>query len=485
VPVLALASTITSEDYGTESFQSTDLHMFDGCSYYNEVATTPQQLPRMLQQALQHAWNRKGVGVCAFPGDLMTCNADDDALCADLYRPQSVLRPSDVEIQLLAELINSSEDIGIYAGIGCADARTEVIELADKLNAPMAYTLKAKMMLEYDNRYAVGLTGLLGSKAGARAITGGKLLLMLGSDFPWKEFLDSSVKIVQIDTKPERLGRRVALHMGLCGDIGPTLRALLPLINPKTDDRFLNACLADYAEVEEDHRVHAADPGEENLIKPEFVAAMIDRLADDDAIFTADTGMNTVWAARYLHGTGKRTLMGSFSHGSMANAMPQSIGAALHSPERQVIAFCGDGGISMLMGDLMTIAQYKLPIKLIVFNNRSLGMVELEMQVAGLPDWQTKMINPDFAKVAEACGIRGYSIANPAKLEKALQEALLHNGPALVEVFTNPHVPTLPPHTSVGVISRYIQSQAKLGLGGRMDEVWDAFKTNLKYIRDL
>lgn len=484
-PVLALASTITSEDYGTESFQSTDLNMFDGCSYYNEVATTPQQLPRMLQQALQHAWNRKGVGVCAFPGDLMTCNADDDALCADLYRPQSVVRPSDVEIQLLAELINNSEDIGIYAGIGCADARTEVIELAAKLNAPMAYTLKAKMMLEYDNRYAVGLTGLLGSKAGARAITGGKLLLMLGSDFPWKEFLDSSVKIVQIDTKPERLGRRVALHTGLCGDIGPTLRALLPLINPKTDDRFLNACLADYAEVEEDHRVHAADPGEENLIKPEFVAAMIDRLADDDAIFTADTGMNTVWAARYLHGTGKRTLMGSFSHGSMANAMPQSIGAALHSPERQVIAFCGDGGISMLMGDLMTIAQYKLPIKLIVFNNRSLGMVELEMQVAGLPDWQTKMINPDFAMVAEACGIRGYSIANPAKLEKALQEALLHNGPALVEVFTNPHVPTLPPHTSVGVMSRYIQSQAKLGLGGRIDEVWEAFKTNLKYIRDL
>ena len=484
-PVLALASTITSEDYGTESFQSTDLHMFDGCSYYNEVATIPQQLPRMLQQALQHAWNRKGVGVCAFPGDLMTCNADDDALCADLYRPQPVMTPSDVEIQILAELINNSEDIGIYAGVGCADARTEVIELACLLKAPMAYTLKAKMMLEYDNPYAVGLTGLLGNKAGARAITGGKLLLMLGSDFPWKEFLDSSVKIVQIDTKSERLGRRVALHMGLCGDIGPTLRKLLSLINPKADDGFLNACLADYVEVEEDLRAHAADPGEENLIKPEFVAAMIDRLADVDAIFTADTGMSTVWAARYLQGTGKRTLMGSFSHGSMANAMPQSIGAALHSPERQVIALCGDGGISMLMGDLMTIAQYKLPIKLIVFNNRSLGMVELEMQVAGLPDWQTKLVNPDFAMVAEACGIRGYLVTNPAKLENVLQEALLHNGPALVNVFTNPHVPTLPPHTSVGVMSRYIQSQAKLALGGRMDEVWETFRTNIKYIRDL
>jgi pyruvate dehydrogenase (quinone) len=484
-PVLALASTITSEDYGTESFQSTDLKMFDGCSYYNELAITPQQLPRMLQQALQHAWNRKGVGVCAFPGNLMTCHSEDTAAYAGLYRPESVLHPSDEEIQALAELINSSEDIGIYAGIGCADARTEVIELAHILKAPMAYTLKAKMALEYDNPYAMGLTGLLGSKAGARAVTGGQLLLMLGSDFPWKEFLDSSVKIVQIDTKPERLGRRVALHMGLCGDIGPTLRMLLPFIIPKTDERFLNTCLDDYADVAEDHRVHAADPGEENLIQPEFVAAMIDRLADDDAIFTVDTGMSTVWAARYLHGTGKRTLMGSFSHGSMANAMPQSIGAALHSPERQIIAFCGDGGISMLMGDLMTIAQYKLPIKLIIFNNRSLGMVELEMQVAGLPDWQTKMINPDFAMVAEACGIRGYSVADPVKLEETLKKALWHDGPVLMNIFTNPHAPTLPPHTSVGVMSRYIQSQAKLALNGRMDEVWEAFRTNIKYIRDL
>ncbi len=484
-PLLAIPSTIASEDFGTESFQSTDLRMFDGCSYYNEVALTPKQLPRMLQQALQHAWSRKGVGVCAFPGDLMTQDADDDALCANLYRTRPVTRPCDAEIQQLADLINETDDIGIYGGIGCADARSEVLTLAGLLKAPVAYTLKAKMILEHDNSHAVGLTGLLGSKAGARAITGGKLLLMLGSDFPWKEFLDSSIRIVQIDTKPERLGRRVALHTGLCGDIGPTLQALLPLIKPKTKDDFLNACRSDYDDIQGDHKAHAEDPGEENLIKPEFLAAMIDRLANDDAIFTADTGMSTVWAARYLRSTGKRTLMGSFSHGSMANAMPQSIGAALHSPERQVIAFCGDGGISMLMGDLMTIAQYQLPVKLVVFNNRTLGMVELEMQVAGIPDWQTKMVNPDFAAVAEACGIRGYSVTDPAKLENTLQTALIHDGPALISVFTNPHVPTLPPHTSVGVMSRYVESQAKMVLGGRMGEVWEAFKTNLKYIRDL
>jgi pyruvate dehydrogenase (quinone) len=293
------------------------------------------------------------------------------------------------------------------------------------------------------------------------------------------------VKIVQIDTKPERLGRRVALHMGLCGDIKPTLQALLPLLEAKTDESFLKACLSDLHDTHKDYQAHAEDPGEKDSIKPEYVAAIIDRLADDDAIFTADTGMNAVWAARYLRSTGKRTLMGSFSHGSMANAMPQSIGASLHSPHRQVIAFCGDGGLSMLMGDLATIAQYRLPVKLIVFNNRALGMVELEMQVAGLPDWQTKMANPDFAAVANACGIRGYSVRDPAQLETTVNEAFAHDGPVLLDVFTNAFVPTLPPHTSIGVLSRYIESQAKLTLSGRAGEVWEAFKTNIKYLRDL
>ena len=484
-PVLAIPSTIASQDFGTESFQSTDLGMFDGCSCYNAVALTPQQLPRMLQQALQQAWSHKGVGVCAVPGDLMTQHADSDASAPLLYRPEPVTRPSDPELQALAELINTVDDVGIYGGVGCSGARAEVLELAGKLKAPVAWTLKAKMTLEHDNPFGVGMTGLLGAKAGARAITGGQLLLMLGSDFPWTEFLDSSVKIVQIDTKPERLGRRVALHSGLCGDIGPTLRALLPLLDTKTDGRFLNACLADLHDTQRDYHTHAADPGEADSVKPEFLAATIDRLADDDAIFTADTGMCAVWAARYVRSTGKRTLMGSFSHGSMANAMPQSIGAALHCPQRQVIAFCGDGGLSMLLGDLATIAQYQLPVKLIVFNNRALGMVELEMQVAGLPDWQTTMVNPDFAAVAEACGIRGVSVKQPDRVEAAVKEALAHDGPLLLEVFTNPFVPTLPPHTSIGVLSRYIESQAKLTLGGRIGEVWEAFKTNIGYLRDL
>ncbi len=359
------------------------------------------------------------------------------------------------------------------------------LKLAEKLKAPIAYTLKAKMIMEHENPYAVGMTGLLGGSAGARAITQCKVLLMLGSDFPWREFLDGKVKIVQIDTKPERLGRRVALHRGLTGDITSTIKALLPLIEVKNNDIFLKECLKDYDTVQKNQHHHAKDPGQTNLIKPEFLATKIDELADENAIFTADTGMCAVWAARYIHSTGKRSLMGSFSHGSMANAMPQAIGAALHSPSRQVVALCGDGGISMLLGDLMTIAQYKLPIKLIVFNNRSLGMVKLEMQVAGLPDWQTKMVNPDFAKVAEACGIRGYCIKNPDQLEQTLREAFSYEGAVLVEVFTNPDVPVLPPHTSLGVITRYVESEVKLAKAGRFKEAWLSLKTSIKYIRDL
>ena len=319
------------------------------------------------------------------------------------------------------------------------------------------------------------MTGLLGSSAAAQAITKSKLLLMLGSDFPWREFLDGNVKIIQIDTKPERLGRRVALHTGLTGDIGPTLNALLPLIIQKTTTKFLKTCTDDYASVLQTQQKHASDGGEKNAIKPEFVAATINRLATADAIFTADTGMCTVWAARYLHGSAGRTLMGSFSHGSMANAMPQAIGAALHSPQRQVIAFCGDGGLSMLMGDLMTIV-----------NNHALGMVELEMQVAGIPDWQTKMVNPDFAALAQACGMRGYAVREPAELENQLQEAFSHQGPALIEVFTNPYVTVLPPHTSIGVLSRYVESQMKLAkMPGRLSDVVKSVKTAVQYIRDL
>lgn len=484
-PVLALASTIISDDYGSDSFQSTDLGMFDGCSYYNELAQTPVQVPRMLQQALQHAWSKKGVSVFAFPGNLMTQAADHLAELPKLYQSHPITHPSENEIQDLADLLNNTDDIGIYAGLGAVPAKQEVMQLAKSLQAPIAFTLKAKMAFDHQNPHGVGMTGLLGSSAGSKAVTGAKVLLMLGSDFPWVEFLSPKVKIVQIDTKPERLGRRVALHRGLVGDVRATLEMLLPLIRSKSDHRFLKHCQDEYAKACATYNKHARDKGKQNLIKPEYVANLVNKWAEDDAIFTADTGMSTVWAARYLHNTRQRELIGSFSHGSMANALPQAIGAALYAPLRQVIAFCGDGGLSMLMGDLMTIAQYQLPIKLIVFNNRALGMVELEMQVAGIPDWQTKMVNPNFAQVAEACGIRGYSVHDPKHLEASLKEALFCEGPVLIEVFTNPYVPVLPPHTSIGVLSRYVEAQLKLTASGRIKEAWNSVKTGVRYLTDL
>ncbi|HAF87184.1 MAG: ubiquinone-dependent pyruvate dehydrogenase [Legionellaceae bacterium] len=484
-PVLALASTISSKDYGSESFQSTDLSMFDGCSYYNEIAQTPEQLPRMLQQAMQHAAACQGVGVCAFPGDLMMKKAYTKLPLATLYQSKALTRPTDDELDKLAVLLKSTKKIGIYAGLGCDNARENVLALAQKLNAPIAFTLKAKMAMEHDNAFAVGMTGLLGSSAGARAITECEVLLMLGSDFPWREFLDGRVKIIQIDTKPERLGRRVALYQGLTGSIDATLEALLPRLDLQEDASFLNTCLKEHQSITKRQQQHAQTPGKKNLISPEYLAHLVSELADDDAIFTADTGMCAVWAARYLKSTGKRHLMGSFSHGSMASAMPQAIGAAFYAPERQVIAFCGDGGLSMLLGDLMTISQYQLPIKLVVFNNRALGMVQLEMQVAGLPNWQTDMVNPHFADVARACGIKGIQVDDPALLNDALKEAFDSDEAVLIEVLTNPDIPVLPPHTSIGVLTRYVESEAKLAKAGRFKEAWLSLSTSVKYLRDL
>ncbi|MDE2091132.1 MAG: ubiquinone-dependent pyruvate dehydrogenase [Gammaproteobacteria bacterium] len=484
-PVLALPSTILRDDYGMESFQETDLRMFDGCSHYNQLAQTAKQLPRMLQQAIQHALSLHGVGVCGFSGDLIAEDVAEGAIVSPVYRPEPLLRPSDAELDKLAELLNSADKIMIYGGIGCTGAHELVMSLADKLKAPVGYTLKGKMALEYDNRFDVGMTGFIGGAACADAIHDCDVLLMLGTDFPWKEFLMTKAKVVQILNRPERLGRRTHVEMGLAGDIAPTLEALLPRIKAKRDDSFLKDRLAARAKDRERLQGHAAEKGKTGAIGPEFLAATLDKYADDDAIFTSDTGMSTVWAARYLRATGKRTLMGSFSHGSMANAMPQAIGAAFAGGGRQVVACCGDGGISMLLGDIMTIAQYKLPVKLVVFNNGSLGMVEIEMQLAGIPDNQTDLPNPKFEQVAEACGIRGIRVDDPGKLDAAIKDALSHDGPALVNVTTDHYAVGMPPHTTLKQLRAYTISQAKMLLEGRSAEVLQHVKENLKYLGDL
>ena len=365
------------------------------------------------------------------------------------------------------------------------DAHTEIIQLAEKLKAPVAYSYKAKMSIQYNNPYEVGLTGLLGIPSAYHSMHECELLVLLGTDFPYTPFMPVKNKIVQIDIKPETLGRRAKLDMGLCGDVKNTLQALMPFIEIKEDATFLDMQLKFYKEVRKNLLNYVNDPGKPDAIHPEFVVSVINELAANDAIFTVDTGMSCVWAARYIDGTGGRKMLGSFNHGSMANAMPQAIGAALACPGKQVIAFCGDGGLSMMMGDMMTIIQYKLPVKIIVFNNRTLGMVKLEMEVAGIPDLETEMMNPDFTKIAEAMGMPGITINDPGDVKSGLGKALLKEGPVLVNILTDPNALAMPPKLEFEQMKGMALYMGKMMLGGRMDEVFNIISSNYKHLGEL
>jgi pyruvate dehydrogenase (quinone) len=484
--VLAIASTIPTKEFGTDYFQGTNtIRLFDDCSCYNQVATTTAQMPRMLQAALQHAVHKNGVAVLGLPGDITNLPAAEVETTTKLFRNKPVIRPSEDELSQLAAIINSNKKVTIYCGLGAAEAHTEIIQLAEKLNAPVAYSYKAKMAIQYNNPYEVGLTGLLGIPSAYHSMHECELLVLLGTDFPYTPFMPVENKIVQIDIKPETLGRRAKLEMGLCGDVKDTLQALIPMIEVKEDATFLNIQLKFYEEVKKKLLIYVNDRGKPDAIHPEFVASMINELADKDAIFTVDTGMSCVWAARYIDSTGGRKMLGSFNHGTMANAMPQAIGAALACPGKQVIAFCGDGGLSMMMGDLMTIIQYKLPVKVIVFNNRTLGMVKLEMEVAGIPDLETEMLNPDFTKLAEAMGMKGITINDPGEVKSGLEKAFLHEGPVLVNIHTDPNALAMPPKLEFDQVKGMAKYIGKMMLGGRMDEVFKIVSSNYKHLGEV
>jgi pyruvate dehydrogenase (quinone) len=484
--VLAIASTIPSKEFGTGYFQETNpTKLFDDCSCYNQVASTPEQLPRMLQSALQHALHKKGVAVLGLPGDITSLPAVNAETTTMLFKSNPVIRPSDPELLQLAGLISSFKKITIFCGLGAADAHEEVLELAGKLKAPVAYSYKAKMAIQYDNPNEVGLTGLLGLPSAYHSMHECELLLLLGTDFPYTPFMPVKNKIVQIDIKPENLGRRAKLDLGLCGNVKDTLQALMPMIEAKEDTAFLSHQLKFYKEVKKKLHVYVKDPGKPDAIHPEFVASVINDLANKNAIFTVDTGMCCVWAARYIDGTGERKMLGSFNHGSMANAMPQSIGASLASPGKQVIAFCGDGGLSMMLGDLMTIVQYKLPVKIIVFNNRSLGMVKLEMEVAGISDLETDMLNPDFVKIAEAMGMPGIAIHDPAEVKTGIEKAFSLEGPVLVNILTDPYSLAMPPKLEFEQMKGYSLFMGKMMLSGRMDEVYKIVSSNYKHLGEV
>lgn len=486
VPMLVIASTIQTVEFGMEYFQGTNtIKLFDDCSCYNQVATTPAQLPRMLQTAIQHAIHLKGVAVLGLPGDVSALPEEEGLTATRNYRCDPVMRPSDAELNQLAVILNDHRKVAIYCGIGATDAHDEVVALASRLKAPIGYSFRGKMGMQYDNPFEVGMTGLLGLPSAYHSMHEADVILLLGTDFPYAPFMPVNKTIIQIDEKPERLGRRAKLELGLCGKIRDTIEALLPLVPDRPNDGFLKAQLSLYEKVKTHLQTYVDNNGKEDMIQPEYVAATIDKLAADDAIFTVDTGMCCVWGARYIHATGERKMLGSFNHGSMANAMPMAIGASLCYPGRQVIAFCGDGGLSMLLGDLATIQQYRLPIKLIVFNNRALGMVKLEMQVQGLPDNEIDMVNPDFAMIAQAMGFKGLTVHQPSEVEAALTAGLREEGPVLINIMTNPEALAMPPKIEWEQVKGYALSMSKMVLGGRMDDVWESVKANYRHIEEL
>ena len=485
-PVLAIASTLPTHEFGTEYFQETNtIKLFEDCSYYNQVATTPEQFPRMWQGAIQAALSFRGVGVIGLPGDLTSKTATSGESSQQPFPTKQRVCPSAEEIDALADLLNKAEKVTIFCGIGAKDAHKELVELSLRLNAPVAYSFKSKMEIQYDNPNEVGMTGLLGMPSGYYSMHEAEVLLLLGTDFPYEAFMPQNNTIVQVDIKANRLGRRAKIKMGLCGDVKDTLQELLPLVRQKTNDSFLREQLAHYDKVKRNLRSAAEVKGKDEKIHPEYVISLIDELASKDAVFTVDTGMTCVWGARYLQATGKRKMLGSFNHGSMANAMPQAIGAALAYPGRQAVALCGDGGLSMMLGDLATIVQYKLPAKLIVFNNRSLGMVKLEMEVAGLPDWQTTMLNPDFARVALSMGMAGYNVSNPDDVLSTLTKAFASDGPVLVNIMTDPNALAMPPKIEFTQMLGFAQTMYKLLMEGRSKEVMDTIDTNLKHWKEV
>ena len=479
-PVLAIASHIPSSEIGTGYFQETHPErLFQECSHFCELVSTEKQMPRLLQIAMQTAVSRGGVSVLVLPGDVATLKMTNESLEHRVFPTRPAVQPSPSDLRTLGDLLNGTDRITLFCGAGCAGAHREVLRLAKQIQAPIAYSFRGKEYLEHDNPYAAGMTGLLGTESGHYALEKADLLLMLGTDFPYTAWYPKKAKIAQVDIRPEHLGRRSKLDFGVVGDIRTTMDAILPLVKQKKNDKHLKACLEKRRETENLLSRHAEGKKTERPIHPEYVTAVLSELANIDTIFTVDTGMTAVWAARYLHMTENRRLIGSFNHGSMANAMPQAIGAQLAFPKRQVISLSGDGGFTMLMGDLLTLAQYELPIKLILYNNSTLGMVKLEMRVAGYQDFGVDVKNPNFAKLAEAVGIRGFHVEDPADLRASLKEALRHEGPVLVDVATDPNVLAFPPKIDAKETMGYSLYLAKQTLDGRLFESLEELKGNL------
>ena len=480
VPVLAIAAQIPSVEIGTGYFQETrPMELFRGCSDFAEEVTRAEQMPRLLEIAAQSAIARRSVSVLVLPGDVALEPAVFDPPAERTLPGPASVTPAPDDIGQLADRLGSAAKITILAGAGCAGARAEVLELAARLRAPIVHTIRGKEHVETDNPFDVGMTGLLGFSSGYHAMMDCDLLLLLGTDFPYRQFYPDGAAIVQIDLRGEQLGRRARLDLGLVGDVRSTLTALLPHLNPKTDDRHLLGATEHYRATRAKLDDLAVGPPGVQPIHPQYVARLVNQLAADDAIFTCDVGTPTVWAARYLRMNGKRRLLGSFVHGSMAGGLPQAIGAQLTFPKRQVVALCGDGGLSMLLGDLLTLRQVNAPVKVVVFSNGALEFVELEMESAGFLPFATDLVNPDFAGIARAAGLHGATVDLPEQVAPALTDAFQHPGPALVDVRVNRQEIVMPPSIKADVVKGFTLFALKAVFNGRGSEVVDLARTNL------
>ena len=480
VPVLAIAAQIPSEEIGSGYFQETHPeHLFAQCSHYCELISQPEQMPRILEIAIQTAIARRGVSVVALPGDVALRNAVEQEPRLHFPPPKPTICPADDEIAALAKVLNDSEKITILAGAGCAGAHPELIALAGKLNAPIVHALRGKEFIEYDNPFDVGMTGLLGFSSGYFAMMNCNTLLMIGTDFPYQQFFPKHATVIQIDIRGEQLGRRTKLDYGLVGDTKVTLRALLSKLKQNGDDAHLKTSLEHYRKARKGLDELATEGSERKGSHPQFVARTMSELAHEDAIFTCDVGTPTIWASRYLKMNGKRRLLGSFVHGSMASALPQAIGAQMAMPNRQVITMSGDGGVSMLLGDLLTLHQLELPVKVVVFRNDSLSFVELEMKAGGFLDFGVELKNPDFAALARSAGLLGLKAETAKDVRPMLQQAFEHEGPALVEVAVHRQELSMPPTITLAQATGFGVFMLKAVLSGRGDEIVDLARTNL------
>jgi len=480
VPVVAIAAQIPSAEIGSNYFQETHPeHLFAQCSHYCELVSEPSQMPRVLEIAMQTAISKRGVSVVALPGDIAMKEALIHGPRVHYHEPSPTVSPSEEELNILADLLNRSKKVTILGGAGCAGAHDELIEFAGKLQAPIVHALRGKEFIEYDNPFDVGLTGLLGFSSGYFAMMNCDVLVMLGTDFPYQPFYPKDATIVQIDLRGEQIGRRSKVDFGFVGDTKTTLRALLPKLGQNSYDTHLKESVAHYRKTRKGLEELATGKAGQKPIHPQYLTRVLDQLAAKDAIFTCDVGSPTMWAARYLTMNGQRRLLGSFNHGSMANALPQAIGAQVTHPGRQVIAMSGDGGIAMLMGDLLTLRQHELPVKVIVYRNDALAFVELEMKAAGILDFTTDLRNPNFAKIAEGAGLLGLKAETADQVEPAIAQALAYDGPALVEVAVARQELSMPPTITLEEAKGFSLYMLRAVLNGRGDEVVDLAKTNL------